>query len=151
MKFILLLLLMPIGAVFAQPGVQEAGQSLTLGSQIILQTLWSQKDLQGSPADSRIRYLQVPDRSPPVLELPVELLPPLPAAWQGSIRRVRPRAGHKPIALSFDLCEQANEITGYDAAIVNTLRRLGVKATFFAGGKWMRSHPEQTLQLMADP
>ena len=26
-----------------------------------------------------------------------------------------------------------------------------IKATFFAGGKWMRSHPEKTLQLMAEP
>ena len=55
------------------------------------------------------------------------------------------------ITLTFDLCEQADEVTGYDGELVDTLRAQGVKATFYAGGKWMRSHPERTLQLMADP
>ena len=55
------------------------------------------------------------------------------------------------IALTFDLCEQANERAGYDAEVVNALRAAGVKATFFAGGKWLRTHPEQAMQLMADP
>jgi peptidoglycan/xylan/chitin deacetylase (PgdA/CDA1 family) len=55
------------------------------------------------------------------------------------------------VALTFDLCEQANERAGYDATLVNALRAAGVKATFFAGGKWLRTHPEQAMQLMADP
>lgn len=55
------------------------------------------------------------------------------------------------IALTFDLCQRGNERAGYDAAMVNYLRHNRVKATFFAGGLWMRSHPEQFLQLMADP
>jgi peptidoglycan/xylan/chitin deacetylase (PgdA/CDA1 family) len=55
------------------------------------------------------------------------------------------------VALTFDLCEGARETSGYDAGVVNYLRAQGVKATFFAGGKWLRSHPEQALQLMADP
>lgn len=141
------LIVLSVSAAFAQ----DAAKPLTFGSQTILQTLWSATALQGKPADRKIRHLRVPDRSPPTRETPLEPLPPLPEALQGSIRRVKPYPDQKPIALSFDLCEQANEVTGYDAAIVNTLRRLGVKATFFAGGKWMRSHPEQTMQLMADP
>jgi peptidoglycan/xylan/chitin deacetylase (PgdA/CDA1 family) len=59
--------------------------------------------------------------------------------------------GDQPVALTFDLCEQADDVTGYDRRIVNRLRDEGVRATFFAGGKWMRSHEEKAQQLMADP
>ena len=64
---------------------------------------------------------------------------------------MNPSDGRKVVALTFDLCEAAREISGYDREVVNYLRLNGVKATFFAGGKWMRSHPEKTLQIMADP
>ena len=57
----------------------------------------------------------------------------------------------KLIALTFDLCEQPGEIAGYDGAIFDYLRANGIKATFFAGGKWMRSHAERAQQLMSDP
>jgi peptidoglycan-N-acetylglucosamine deacetylase len=57
----------------------------------------------------------------------------------------------KVLALTFDLCETVGQVSGYDAAIINYLRSHQVRATFFAGGKWMRSHPEKTQQLMADP
>jgi peptidoglycan/xylan/chitin deacetylase (PgdA/CDA1 family) len=76
----------------------------------------------------------------------------LPQGWRGSIRRVKlkdPR--RKAIALTFDLCERSSETAGYDARLIDLLRRLGVRATLYAGGKWMRSHPERTQQLMADP
>jgi peptidoglycan/xylan/chitin deacetylase (PgdA/CDA1 family) len=56
----------------------------------------------------------------------------------------------KWVALTFDLCERADEVAGYDRSIVNTLRNKHAKATFFAGGKWMQSHSEKTQQLMAD-
>ncbi|WP_069472231.1 polysaccharide deacetylase family protein [Candidatus Marithrix sp. Canyon 246] len=39
----------------------------------------------------------------------------------------------KIIALTFDLCERTKERTGYDAAIVNYLRKHHIKATFYAG------------------
>lgn len=83
--------------------------------------------------------------------LPGTMLPPLPAEWRNSIRRVQLPEGKKWIAFTFDLCERAKEPSGYDAEVVDTLRRNHAKATFFAGGKWMQSHPEETLQLMADP
>jgi peptidoglycan/xylan/chitin deacetylase (PgdA/CDA1 family) len=69
----------------------------------------------------------------------------------GAVRRVDLPPDRKLIALTFDLCEQPGEIAGYDGAIIDYLRREGIKATFFAGGKWMRSHVERTQQLMADP
>jgi peptidoglycan/xylan/chitin deacetylase (PgdA/CDA1 family) len=74
---------------------------------------------------------------------------PLAKPLHGSIRSVK--TGEKVVALTFDLCESAGEVAGYDAALVGYLRANGVKATFFAGGKWLRSHPEQAGQLLADP
>ncbi len=70
---------------------------------------------------------------------------------RGAIRRVKLADGKKWIALTFDLCEMQGEIAGYDGAIFDYLRANGVKATLFAGGKWMRSHGERTQQIMADP
>jgi peptidoglycan/xylan/chitin deacetylase (PgdA/CDA1 family) len=59
--------------------------------------------------------------------------------------------GERLIALTFDLCESARGRAGYDRPLVDYLRAQGVPATFYAGGKWMRSHPEETQDLMADP
>ena len=76
---------------------------------------------------------------------------PVANSLRGSIRRVDLPAGEKVIALTFDLCEQRGEIAGYDGRVIDYLRQQGVKATFFAGGKWMASHRERTEQLMLDP
>lgn len=124
---------------------------LTFGSQTILDSLWSPEERQGRPDDRKVHRLPAPDRTPPARTFPITVSPPLPAPFQRSIRRVNPVGNNKPIALTFDLCERADDVTGYDAAIVNALRQEQVRATFFAGGRWMRSHPEQTLQLMVDP
>jgi peptidoglycan/xylan/chitin deacetylase (PgdA/CDA1 family) len=74
-----------------------------------------------------------------------------PLAQRGAVRRVNLPAGRKLIALTFDLCEQPFEISGYQGGIVDFLRRNEIKATFFMGGKWMLSHRERTQQLMIDP
>ena len=74
---------------------------------------------------------------------------PLPQG--GAVRRVKLPAGKKLIALTFDLCEQPSEVSGYQGGIVDFLRQNAIKATFFIGGKWMLSHRERTQQLMADP
>jgi peptidoglycan/xylan/chitin deacetylase (PgdA/CDA1 family) len=66
------------------------------------------------------------------------------------VRRVKLPKGRKLVALTFDLCEVAHQVAGYDGAIVDYLRAHNVKATFFAGGKWMLSHLERAEQLMAD-
>jgi len=70
---------------------------------------------------------------------------------RGSIRGVNLLHGEKLLALTFDLCENADEISGYDSEIIDTLRRLGVKATFFPSGKWLLDHMERTEQLLVDP
>ena len=116
--------------------------------------LWDERALPGSDADKTAlttRHGACPDGQPdcrqgPALTGETRALLPEASALPGSIRSVVPRDGQKLIALTFDLCEMAGERAGYDANIVNYLRQHGVKATFYAGGKWMRSHPEKTLQ-----
>ena len=112
---------------------------------------WPGAELEGQPGDERIVKLQPPDHSPPQRTQTTWHLPKLATPLYGSIRRVRLPEGRKLVALTFDLCEQADDRTGYDRNIVNYLRGQQVPATFFAGGKWMRSHEDKALQLMADP
>jgi peptidoglycan/xylan/chitin deacetylase (PgdA/CDA1 family) len=76
---------------------------------------------------------------------------PVPDHLRGSIRSVALPPGLKLVALTFDLCEDNYEIAGYEGRIFDTLRKENVKATLFAGGKWMRSHEARTRQLMSDP
>ena len=75
----------------------------------------------------------------------------MPQELRGSIRSVELPPGEKLIALTFDLCETTGDISGYDGRIIDLLRAQGVKATFFAGGRWMETHEERAAQLIADP
>lgn len=102
-------------------------------------------------AERALHQLPAPDNSAPARTAPVEPLPVLPEARRGIIRRVALPAGDKRVALTFDLCERAAAVFGYDARLVDALRNANARATFFAGGKWLRSHPERSLQLLADP
>lgn len=102
-------------------------------------------------AERALHQLPAPDNTAPARTAPVESLPVLPEARRGIIRRVALPAGDKRVALTFDLCERAAALFGYDARLVDALRAANARATFFAGGKWMRSHPERSLQLLADP
>ncbi len=76
---------------------------------------------------------------------------PVEPTLRGVVRRVSLPAGKKVVALTFDLCETSAEIAGYDGAIVDTLRREKVAATFFAGGHGLATHPERARQLEGDP
>jgi len=129
----------------------EAQDSLSFGSSAVLNICWTPGQLKGNPDDKKIRKRVFPDQTETCTESPTIRHSPLPKELENSIRYVIPFDNRKIVALTFDLCELKNEITGYDAEIVNYLREHQVKATFFAGGKWMRSHPEKTMQLMADP
>lgn len=97
-----------------------------------------------------MRQPSVPDHSPPLRVQPLHPAPMLPERLRGIIRRVALPAGDRRVALTFDLCERAVHVTGYDAALVAALRQGNARATFFAGGKWMRSHPGAAMDLMAD-
>ncbi len=112
---------------------------------------WTPEALAGTPKELKST------RSGPRLDLEAlkqEPLPtPVPIAedLRGSIRSVELPPGQKLIALTFDLCESDGDHAGYDGRVVDLLRAEGVKATFFAGGKWLESHPERAQQLIADP
>jgi len=112
----------------------------------------SQAELEGSAPDNRTARSPAGLRNiPPSRTRPGENPPGLLPEMANSIRSVKLPENVKLIALTFDLCEGEKEISGYDPGIVNYLRANKIKATFFAGGKWMRSHPEKTMQLMAEP
>jgi peptidoglycan/xylan/chitin deacetylase (PgdA/CDA1 family) len=151
----------PIGPLVATEAEDGKGEGASAevprdqGSAAILHACWTPEQLAGSVQDKVSRRGLPADRTPPpewALRAAEAALPPLDPGRRGSIRRVDPRDPKaRLIALTFDLCEQAGERAGYDASLVNALRAADVKATFFAGGKWLRTHPEQAMQLMADP
>ena len=51
------------------------------------------------------------------------------------------------VALTFDMCQDPLYPSSFDAAVVDVLQRYDVPATFFMGGDWMRTHPEETKLL----
>jgi peptidoglycan-N-acetylglucosamine deacetylase len=53
------------------------------------------------------------------------------------------------VALTFDLCQKPGHPAGFDAKLVAILERNHAAATFFAGGDWMRTHPEAIRRLAA--
>jgi peptidoglycan-N-acetylglucosamine deacetylase len=109
---------------------------------------WAAADLQALPGEKSVQ--KVPQSRSPVLGR-YEAGPPPANAISGAVRRVELPRGKKLIALTFDFCEQPGEIAGYDGAIIDYLRQNNIKATLFAGGKWMATHPARTQQLMSDP
>lgn len=110
---------------------------------------WTPEQLAGKP-DEKAIHRQPYDPAIEPTGSPVSL-PPVQPALRGSIRSVKLTHGEKLVALTFDLCSNAGEIAGYDADIIDTLRRLHAKATFFASGKWLLDHKERAEQLLADP
>lgn len=55
------------------------------------------------------------------------------------------------VALTFDICQDPIYPAGFDVAIVDVLQRYEVPATFFMGGDWMRTHPNETILLAGNP
>ncbi len=104
---------------------------------------WSPAALSG-PADEKKITKGVHTFDQPPAAMTLAPFKPVPKEWRGAIRRVKLPPGTKLVALTFDMCELPGEVTGYDATLVDYLRANGIKATFFSGGKWMRSHPERT-------
>ena len=76
-------------------------------------------------------------------------LPPL-AKNEGIIRRVKIPDGERVVALTFDACELATTTTGCDMDVINFLRLNRIPATFFMGGKWMRTHSRRVKQIMSE-
>lgn len=115
------------------------------------QRCWTEKALAGTEAELKHQPGRGSLDLTALKQTAVPPATPLPVELHGSIRSVDLHGGVKLIALTFDLCEENGYVSGYDGRIVDLLRAQGVKATFFAGGKWMETHPERTSQLIADP
>lgn len=112
---------------------------------------WPPERLASKEGEDRIQrevraaFLIAPPKRTPIATKPV------PPDQRFAIRSVKLAPGVKLVALTFDLCEQPHEVAGYQGDIVDYLRENKVKATFFAGGRWMLTHRERAQQLMADP
>lgn len=146
--------LLAIGmAGFALPGFGEEPQSTQAPEpqQDVLHRCWAAEALKGTEAELKPVYkrpaIDLAALKQEVPEAPTPVAPEL----RGSIRSVALPPDKKLIALTFDLCETDLDIAGYDGRVVDLLRANHAKATFFAGGKWMITHPERAEQLMADP
>ncbi|MGF1651031.1 MAG: polysaccharide deacetylase family protein [Hyphomicrobiaceae bacterium] len=141
MAFRLLLAVLPFTLAGAAP----------VRGQLADQACWAPQTLQARPREAEI-VKNVAHAYRPVPQ-------PTDRAWSASVAGLRPQAirrvklppGLKLVALTFDLCEQPHEISGYQGDVVDTLRRETVAATFFASGKWLLTHAERAEQLTADP
>ena len=89
------------------------------------------------------------DITPPDRLEPVCKLKPLKND-EGVIRRINVKDGERVIALTFDACELATVTTGCDMNVINFLRINQIPATFFMGGKWMRTHARRVKQIMRE-
>ena len=135
--------------IAAALAVASASPALA-GDEALLHACFSPQVLAGVPNE------EVAHKGIHIYDAPakIEGFTPAPAvanSLRGAIRRVDVPAGEKVMALTFDLCEQRGEIAGYDGRVIDYLREQRLKATFFAGGKWMASHQARTEQLMLDP
>jgi peptidoglycan/xylan/chitin deacetylase (PgdA/CDA1 family) len=148
---LLVSLLVPAtGALGIEPARAVTGP--TFGSQAVLDACWTPEELKATPQEkTAVRLHPSPLPSRPHRTEPIAWADAPAAHVRGVVRSVEPPPGRRPVALTFDLCEREGERTGYDGAIVDYLRAHRLRATFFAGGKWLLSHPDRAKQLMADP
>jgi peptidoglycan/xylan/chitin deacetylase (PgdA/CDA1 family) len=119
--------------------------------QSLLKQCWTPQALAGTEQEVRSSRPHFHLDIPALKQESLSPATPVPQELRGSIRGVELPTGEKLIALTFDLCETDGDVAGYDGRIVDLLRAQGVKATFFAGGKWMETHKERAQQLIADP
>jgi len=119
----------------------------TAAAESVPPACWTPSDLAHRNGDERVQKGVKQARIAPPQRTLAEYSP---IPQRGALRRVKLPPGRKLVALTFDLCEQPFEVSGYQGGIVEYLRKNRVKATFFMGGKWMLSHRERTQQLMTD-
>jgi peptidoglycan/xylan/chitin deacetylase (PgdA/CDA1 family) len=55
------------------------------------------------------------------------------------------------VALTFDLCQNPAHPAGFDEGIYQALVAADAPATFFVGGDWARTHPDEVLLLADNP
>jgi peptidoglycan/xylan/chitin deacetylase (PgdA/CDA1 family) len=74
-----------------------------------------------------------------------------PTAWGEDVPRVVARlpTSDRVVALTLDACGGRSG-SGYDAALIQTLRRQKVPATLFVNARWIEANPRKFAQLAAD-
>jgi len=117
----------------------------------LLERCWTPQALAGTDQELKSSRSHTRFDLAALKQEPLPPATPVPQELRGSIRSVELPPGAKLMALTFDLCETDGDVAGYDGRIVDLLRAQGMKATFFAGGKWMETHKERAEQLIADP
>ena len=120
-------------------------------NQTLLDRCWTPQVLAGTASELKALRAHHKLDLAALKQEPLPGISPVPPELRGSIKSVELPPGEKLIALTFDLCETDGDVAGYDGRIIDLLRAQGVKATFFAGGKWMETHEERAQQLIADP
>ena len=143
MRRILVVAFLALAACGLQPASAE--------DRSLLNRCWTPQALAGKDQELRSVRSHLHLDLAPLKQEPLAQASPVPQELRGSIRSVALPPGEKLIALTFDLCETEGDVAGYDGRIVDLLRAQGVKATFFAGGKWMETHKQRAEQLIADP
>lgn len=122
----------------------------SFGSSRLLYQLWPGYKLTRSCGDVLLPKKSEPDESVPDY-FAVPHLNKLSNKWYGTVRSVKTFSSQKYVAITFDYCELCTNVNGYQAHVIEYLRHQSVPATLFISGKWMRSHPDITQQLMVDP
>lgn len=125
----------------------EVAQSF--GSQKLLKLMWPNRLLTSSFGNELLPVKANPNTYIPVYSH-MTALPTLDDAWRGNLRSVNITFG-KYVALTFDYCELCTNVTGYQPEVIKYLRHCNVPATLFMSGKWMQSHEDIAMQLIADP
>ncbi len=112
----------------------------------------NKNELRLVPLQARDRRGSIPNNNRPAQKrTPDTKLPPNPEAEKGVIRRVSLSSDEKVCALTFDFCELATLTTGFDADMVIWMQDNNIPATFFMGGKWMRTHDRRVREVLRDP
>lgn len=124
--------------------------SCVVGSSRLLKQLWPGVSLTSSWGPVLDPQKTEADESTPDYEHLLQL-PSLSNKWRGTIRSVNPISDLKYVAITLDYCELCTNINGYQTQVIKLLREENIPATLFISGKWMRSHPEITQQLIVDP
>ena len=75
-----------------------------------------------------------------------------PTVWGEAVPGVVQRlpTSDRVVALTLDACG-GRAGSGYDAALIETLRRERVPATLFINARWIEANPQEFWQLAADP
>lgn len=82
----------------------------------------------------------------------VSFIGKVPRQWGENVTGTKTRldTDQKVIALTFDACGGAKG-KGYDASLINFLKREKIPATLFLSGKWIDAHPEIAKELAGNP